>query len=116
MNTVSDFIVKRLSEWGIKRIYGYPGDGINGLMGALLKRKEDRTWRSRIEKNIEECWKVLEARAMNEAEPINPQRVFWELSKLLPENCILTADTGSTASWFSRDIRIRRGMMASLNR
>src|SRR5438094_1916008 len=33
--TVSDFLVKRLSEWGVKRIFGYPGDGIDGVMGAL---------------------------------------------------------------------------------
>ncbi|CCH53956.1 pyruvate dehydrogenase (cytochrome) [Fibrisoma limi BUZ 3] len=32
---VSDFIVKRLSAWGVKRLFGYPGDGINGLLGAL---------------------------------------------------------------------------------
>ena len=32
---VSDFLLKRLSEWGIKRIYGFPGDGINGILGAL---------------------------------------------------------------------------------
>src|SRR2546421_1828754 len=35
--TVGDFIVHRLSEWGINRIYGYPGDGINGLTAALRK-------------------------------------------------------------------------------
>src|SRR6266513_3145827 len=40
MDTVSDFIVKRLSEWGIKRVYGYPGDGINGVMGALNRKKD----------------------------------------------------------------------------
>ena len=33
--TVSDFLLQRLSEWGVRRIYGYPGDGINGVMGAL---------------------------------------------------------------------------------
>jgi pyruvate dehydrogenase (quinone) len=33
--TVSDFLFERLSAWGIKRIFGYPGDGINGLMGAF---------------------------------------------------------------------------------
>src|SRR5438270_986990 len=33
--SVSDLIVKRLKEWGVQRIYGYPGDGINGIMGAL---------------------------------------------------------------------------------
>ena len=46
----------------------------------LLERKTDRSWREKIEKNIETWWKVLEARAMNSANPINPQRVFWELS------------------------------------
>ena len=32
---VSDFIIQRLGSWGIRRIYGYPGDGINGILGAL---------------------------------------------------------------------------------
>ena len=35
--TVSDFFWERLSAWGIKRIFGYPGDGINGLVGALAR-------------------------------------------------------------------------------
>src|SRR5438477_3775190 len=34
-NTTSDFLVHRLSEWGVRRVYGYPGDGINGVFGAL---------------------------------------------------------------------------------
>jgi pyruvate dehydrogenase (quinone) len=38
--TVSDFIVDRLFEWGVRRIYGYPGDGINGIMGALSRSTE----------------------------------------------------------------------------
>src|SRR3989442_9353913 len=33
--TVSDFLIKRITEWGLKRIYGYPGDGINGIIGAI---------------------------------------------------------------------------------
>jgi thiamine pyrophosphate-dependent acetolactate synthase large subunit-like protein len=37
---VSDFIIKRLASWGISRIYGYPGDGINGLLGALSRSVE----------------------------------------------------------------------------
>ena len=38
--TTSDFLIKRLSEWGINRIYGFPGDGINGIMGALNRASE----------------------------------------------------------------------------
>ena len=34
-DTVSDFLIKRITEWGIRRIYGYPGDGINGIIGAI---------------------------------------------------------------------------------
>jgi pyruvate dehydrogenase (quinone) len=39
-NNVSDFLLQRLSEWGVKRIFGYPGDGINGIMGALNRNSE----------------------------------------------------------------------------
>ena len=49
------------------------------------------------------------------ADPINPQRVFWELSKRLPENCIMTGDSGSVANWYARDIKMRRGMKGSLS-
>jgi len=38
--TVSDFLLDRLSQWGISRIYGYPGDGINGILGALNRAKD----------------------------------------------------------------------------
>src|SRR4051812_33954732 len=36
-NNVSDFLVARLQQWGVRRVYGYPGDGINGVMGALRR-------------------------------------------------------------------------------
>jgi pyruvate dehydrogenase (quinone) len=81
----------------------------------LLQRKSDRSWRQQIESEIQEWWKVLEAQAMAEANPINPQRVFWELSPRLPERCILAADSGSTASWYARDLKFREGMLGSLS-
>ena len=58
---------------------------------------------------------MVEERALSDADPINPQRVFWELSPRLPDDCILTADSGRVANWFARDLKIRRGMMASLS-
>ena len=33
--TVGDFLVARLHEWGVRIVFGYPGDGINGIFGAL---------------------------------------------------------------------------------
>ena len=35
--TVGDFLLERLMTWGVRRIYGYPGDGINGIMGAFSR-------------------------------------------------------------------------------
>jgi pyruvate dehydrogenase (quinone) len=84
-------------------------------LANFLTRKTDRSWRKRIEASVADWWQVLEARAMNDAHPINPQRVFWELSKRLPDNAILSSDSGSAANWYARDIKIRPGMMASLS-
>ena len=81
----------------------------------LLERKTDRRWRETIEKDVAHWWRVLEARAMSAAEPVNPQRVYWELSPRLPENCILSCDSGTSAAWYARDLKIRPGMMASLS-
>ncbi|MEE4376462.1 MAG: thiamine pyrophosphate-requiring protein [Candidatus Competibacteraceae bacterium] len=81
----------------------------------LLEVKTDRSWRDAIEANVAQWWKVLEARAMGSANPINPQRVFMELSSRLPDNCILASDSGSAANWYARDLKIRRGMKGSLS-
>jgi pyruvate dehydrogenase (quinone) len=81
----------------------------------LLKRKEDRDWSKTIEGNIASWWKKLEGRAMAEAAPVNPQRVIWDMSPLLPANAIVTSDSGSCANWFARDYRVQEGQLASLS-
>ncbi|HEY7888648.1 MAG TPA: thiamine pyrophosphate-requiring protein [Steroidobacteraceae bacterium] len=93
------------------------GDSATALRALvpLLDEKPADPWRKTIEANVAQWWKTLEERAMQSANPINPQRVFWELSKRLPENCIMTGDSGSVANWYARDIRMRRGMMGSLS-
>lgn len=95
-------------------LVGDSAETLRALM-PLLERKIDRSWRQKIESNVRDWWALLEARAMDSADPINPQRVFWELSPRLPDRCILASDSGSSANWFARDLRIRRGMMASLS-
>jgi pyruvate dehydrogenase (quinone) len=85
------------------------------LLMPLLNKKEDRSWRHRIERNVQKWWETMEERAMESANPINPQRVFWELSPRLPDNCIISCDSGSAANWYARDLKIRQGMMASLS-
>jgi pyruvate dehydrogenase (quinone) len=93
------------------------GDSRETLRALLpmLAPKKDRSWRAEIEQGIREWWQVLEERAMSSADPINPQRVFWELSPQIPDGAILTCDSGSAANWYARDVRIRAGMMASLS-
>jgi pyruvate dehydrogenase (quinone) len=93
------------------------GDARHTLRALLpyLERKQDRSWREEIEKNVKDWWEVVKARAFTDADPINPQRVFWELSKQLPDRAILTADSGSVATWWARDLVLRDGMLASLS-
>jgi pyruvate dehydrogenase (quinone) len=81
----------------------------------LLERKEDRSWREQIEHSTAKWWELMEERALESADPINPQRLFFELSKRLPDGVILSSDSGSSANWFARDVRMRTGMMASLS-
>ena len=93
------------------------GDSATTLRALLpmLKQKKDTSWAREIESGMKSWWKLLEARAMNNADPLNPQRVFWELSPRLPDNAIITADSGSVANWYARDLKMRRGMKASLS-
>jgi pyruvate dehydrogenase (quinone) len=93
------------------------GDAAETLRALLphVERKEDRSWRAEIEREVERWWKVLEDRSHLEAKPINPQLVFHELSPRLPDRCILTADSGSATNWWARQLKIRRGMKAALS-
>jgi pyruvate dehydrogenase (quinone) len=93
------------------------GDAKETLAGLLprLQRKEDRAWREQIEEWVAEWWRLQEAWAMEDGDPINPQRVVWELSKQLPDGCVITADSGSSTNWFARQLRLRKGMDASLS-
>ena len=93
------------------------GDAAETLRALVprLKRKTDRSWREQIECEVADWWQVLDEQAQVEADPVNPQRVFAELSPRLPDDCILTADAGSVASWYARHLKMRRGMKASLS-
>jgi pyruvate dehydrogenase (quinone) len=95
-------------------LVGDAAETLRALM-PLIEAKSDRSWRNTVEGWVADWWKVLEARAMESAEPVNPQRVVWELSSRLPDRAIVTSDSGSCANWYARDLKIRRGMMCSLS-
>jgi pyruvate dehydrogenase (quinone) len=82
----------------------------------LLRRKEDRSWREQIEKDVIEWNDVLDKRAgQSFGGLVNPQAVAHELSPRLPDDCILTADSGSGTNWWARHLKLRKGMRASLS-
>ena len=93
------------------------GDSAETLRALVsrLQRKEDRSWREKIEGEVSEWWDLMEHRAQLTADPINPQLVFHELSKRLPDGAIISSDSGSSANWYARDVKLRTGMMASLS-
>ena len=97
--------------------YSLIGDSKQTLAALLplLEQNQNRSWREGVEKSVSEWWNTLRVRALEPAEPVNPQRIFHELSPRLPDDVIMTADSGSVANWYARDIRIRRGMMGSLS-
>jgi pyruvate dehydrogenase (quinone) len=81
----------------------------------LLTRKTDRSWREGIEKGVADWWKAMDAEAMVEADPINPMRLFHELSLRLPDNAIVAADSGSAANWYARQLKFRGHVRGSLS-
>jgi pyruvate dehydrogenase (quinone) len=81
----------------------------------MLARKRERSWREKVEGDVADWWRALEARAKQPADPLNPQLLFWELSSRLPDEAILAADSGSAANWYARDVKLRAGMKASLS-
>jgi len=81
----------------------------------LLERKEDRSWREDIEANVARWWETMEQEAMVEADPVNPMRLFHELSTRLPANAIVTADSGSSANWYARQLKFHGEIRGSLS-
>jgi pyruvate dehydrogenase (quinone) len=81
----------------------------------LLQRESDRSWRESIESDVTRWWETMAMRAAVDADPINPMRLFAELSDRLPDDAIVTADSGSAANWYARHLRFRGNMRGSLS-
>ncbi len=60
-------------------------------------------------------WEIIERQAMVEADPVNPMRIVRELSARVPDDAIVTADSGSAANWYARHLRMRGRMRGSLS-
>lgn len=93
------------------------GDAVSTLteLLPLLTRKSDRSWRETVEAEVARWWETVERQCMLDADPVNPMRVVWELSRVIPDNTIVTADSGSSTNWYARCLRMRAGMRGSLS-
>ncbi|MFG3025025.1 thiamine pyrophosphate-requiring protein [Streptomyces sp. NPDC048254] len=81
----------------------------------LLEQMEDSSWRTKIENNVKDWWEVMQRRADVDADPINPEYVTHTLNGLLPDDVILSADSGSAANWYARHLKLRGTMRGSLS-
>lgn len=95
-------------------LHGEAAETLRSLL-PMLEQKDAAGWRQRIGGWMKDWWETLEARAKTAAHPVNPQRVVWEMSPRLPDNAVVTSDSGSCANWYARDFRVKRGQMASLS-
>ncbi|MFH9091954.1 thiamine pyrophosphate-requiring protein [Streptomyces albidoflavus] len=81
----------------------------------LLARKKHGTWRAEIEAGTARWREVMERRAALEADPLNPEHVVHALDAQLPDDALITADSGSAANWYARHLRMRGSMRGSLS-
>ena len=81
----------------------------------LLRRKPDRSWRDKIESDVDSWWDTEQRRAMTGADPINPMRIFHELSSRLPDDAMVASDSGSAANWYARHLRFHGDIRGSLS-
>lgn len=95
-------------------LHGDAAETLRALL-PLLTPQTDRQWQAQIALQVRDWWTLMEKRAMAPAHPVNPQRVVWEMSPLLPEDAIVTSDSGSCANWFARDFRVKQGQRATLS-
>jgi pyruvate dehydrogenase (quinone) len=81
----------------------------------LVTRKPNRAWRKRVEADVADWWLTAERRALTDADPVNPMRIFHELSQQLPANAIVVSDSGSAANWYARHLRFHGDIRGSLS-
>ena len=95
-------------------LHGDAAETLRALL-PLLDYKADRAWQDGIKRQITEWNETLKGRALAAAEQVNPQRVVYEMSPRLPDNAILTSDSGSCANWYARDWQVKQGQRGTLS-
>ncbi|GAA4138717.1 thiamine pyrophosphate-requiring protein [Actinomadura keratinilytica] len=95
-------------------LVGDAGATLRALL-PRLRRKRHGDWRRTIERNVQRWRQTMESQAQMPADPVNPMLVCHELSPRLPDDAIVTCDSGSVANWYARLLRFRGRMRGSLS-
>jgi len=95
-------------------LVGDSRDTLRALI-PLLETKTDRSWQEFLVEERKIWDRILDDRAHQDADPINPELVFWELNKRLPDDVVITSDSGSATNWYARHCMLREGMRGSLS-
>lgn len=96
---------------------GLVGDSQQTLQVLLpwLERKQDRSFLEQAQSSMRDWRQLMEERGTRSDIPMKPQVVAWELSKRLSDTAIISADSGTIATWFARHLQAKRGQMYSLS-
>jgi pyruvate dehydrogenase (quinone) len=96
---------------------GLVGDSADTLAALLpfLERKEDRSFLERAQAGMKKWWTLMEEVGSRRDKPMKPQVVAWELGQRIAGDAIVSCDSGTVATWFARQIPVRRGQMYSLS-
>lgn len=96
---------------------GLVGDSRGTLQELLplLERKEKRKFLEKAQEGVKEWWDLMKERGTRPDKPMKPQVVAWELGKRLRDDAIVSCDSGTIATWFARQIPVKRGQMYSLS-
>ena len=112
--------IDRSAKWiGMRYPYelNLVGDAKSTLQALipLLEHKSERKWQETVEENVLEWWQTIQRQSATDADPVNPMRIFSELSERMPDNAIIAADSGSAANWYARVLRFRGNVRGSLS-
>ncbi len=81
----------------------------------LLRRNNNREFLKEAQRGMREWWELMEERGTRTDKPMKPQVVAWEIGKHLRDDAIVSCDSGTIATWFARQMKVRRGQMYSLS-
>jgi pyruvate dehydrogenase (quinone)/pyruvate oxidase len=96
---------------------GLVGDSRQTLKGLLplLEKNDDRSFLKQAQDGMKSWWAAMEEYGTRQDKPLKPQLVAWELGKRLSDSAIVSADSGTIATWWARQIPAKRGQMYSLS-